>query len=78
MGHVVAVIPIGVHEQLRVGVDRDEGLEVAVALDQVHHVLHLDLRVSRGTMIGVGAGAAAGAGSWEDVVVKRQSLTAIC
>lgn len=46
MRHVLAVIAIGVHEQLGVGVDRDEGLEVAVVLDQVHHVLHLNLRVS--------------------------------
>ena len=46
MGHVVAVIAVGVHEQLGVGVDGDEGLEVAMVLDQVHHILDLDLRVS--------------------------------
>lgn len=46
MGHAPAGIAIGVHEQLGVGVDGDEGLEVAMALDQVHHVLHLNLRVS--------------------------------
>lgn len=46
MGHVVAGIAVGIHEQLGVGVDGDEGLEVAVASDQVHYVLHLNLRVS--------------------------------
>lgn len=46
MGHAPAGVAVGIHEQLGVGVDRDEGLEVAVALDQVHHVLHLNLRVS--------------------------------
>lgn len=46
MGHSAAGVAVGVHEQLGVGVDRNEGLEVAVALDQVHHVLHLNLRVS--------------------------------
>lgn len=46
MGHAPAGVAVGVHEQLGVGVDRDERLEVAVALDQVHHVLHLNLRVS--------------------------------
>ena len=51
--HALAGVAVGVHEQLGVGVDGDEGLEVAVALDQVHHVLHLDLRVSRGAVVGV-------------------------
>lgn len=46
MGHAPAGEAVGVHEQLGVGVDGDEGLEVSVALDQVHNVLHLDLRVS--------------------------------
>lgn len=40
--------------------DGDEGLEVAVALDQVHHVLHLDLRVSRRAVEGVRARVPAG------------------
>jgi len=60
MGRVHAVIAIGIHEQLRVGMDRDEGLEVAMALDQVHHILHLNLRVSRGTVIGIIAGICTG------------------
>lgn len=43
MGYAGAGVAVGVHEQLGVGVDGDEGLKVSVALDQVHHVLHLDL-----------------------------------
>ena len=46
MGHGSTGITVGVHEQLGVGMDGDEGLEVAVALDQVHHVLYFDLGVS--------------------------------
>lgn len=64
MGHAAADVAVGVHEQLGVGVDRDEGLEVAMALDQVHNVLHLDLRVSIGAVVGFGAGEAAGTGAW--------------
>lgn len=60
VGDVATSVAVGVHEQLRVGVDGDEGLEVAVALDQVHHVLHLDLRVSRWAVVGVGARVPAG------------------
>lgn len=41
--HVSAGVAIGVHEQLGVGMDGDEGLEVAVVLDQAHDVLHFDL-----------------------------------
>lgn len=44
--------------------DGDEGLEVAMALDQVHNVLHLDLRVSRGALIGFRAGIGTGTGAW--------------
>lgn len=43
MWHASAGIAIRVHEQLGVCVDRDEGLEIAMVLDQVHHVLHLNL-----------------------------------
>lgn len=46
MGDVAAAVTIRIHEQLGVGVHGDEGLEVSMALDQVHHVLHLNLRVS--------------------------------
>lgn len=63
MGDVAAGVAVRIHEQLGVGVHGDEGLEVAVALDQVHHVLHLDLRVSRRAVVGVGAGVFAGAGA---------------
>ncbi len=63
MGRVPAGIAVWVHEQLGVGVDGDEGLEVAVALDQVHHVLHLNLRVSRGAVVGIGAGVLTGTGA---------------
>lgn len=64
MGHVPAGVAVGVHEQLGVGVDGDEGLEVAVAPDQVHHVLHLNLRVSRGAVVGLGARVATGTRAW--------------
>lgn len=66
MRHAAAGVAVGVHEQLGVGVDRDEGLEVAVSLDQVHHVLHLDLRVSWGAVVGLGARVAAGPGAWRE------------
>ncbi len=46
IGHVAAGVAVGVHEHLSVGVEGDEGLEVAVARDRVHLVLHLNLRVS--------------------------------
>lgn len=59
IGHAAAGVAVGVHEQLGVGVDRNEGLEVAVSLDQVHHVLHLDFRVSRGAVVGIRAGVGA-------------------
>jgi len=65
MQGVLAVVAVGVHEQLGVGVDGDEGLEVAVATDQLHHVLHLDLRVSRGAVEGVGARVPTGPGALE-------------
>lgn len=70
-------IAVGVHEQLGIGVDRNEGLEVAVALDQVHHVLHLDLRVSRGAVVGLGAGVATGTGAWtyHREIIIEQPLT---
>lgn len=42
----------------------DEGLEVAMALNQVHYVLHLDLRVSIGTVIGVRTRVVTGSGAW--------------
>lgn len=64
MGHASAGVTVGVHEQLGVGVDRDEGLEVAVALDQVHHILHLDLGVGRGAVVGIRAGVLTGTGTW--------------
>lgn len=43
--------------------DGDEGLKFAVSLDQVHHVFHLDFRVSRGAVVGIGAGVGAGPGA---------------
>lgn len=46
--------------------DGDEGLEVAVALDQVHHVLYLNLRVGRGTVVGVRARVVTGTRTWEE------------
>ncbi|TNN77221.1 hypothetical protein EYF80_012528 [Liparis tanakae] len=64
MRGVAAGVAVGVHEQLGVGVDGDEGLEVAVATDQLHHVLHLHLGVSRAAVEGVGARVAAGPGAW--------------
>lgn len=42
---VCADVSIWVHEQLGVGVDGDEGLEVAVVPDEVHDVVHFDGRV---------------------------------
>lgn len=60
MGDVAAGVAVRIHEQLGVGVHGDEGLEVSVALDQVHHVLHLDLRVSPRAVVGVGAWVFAG------------------
>lgn len=51
--YVPAAVAIGVQEQLGVGVDRDEGLDVAVVLDQVHYVQHLHLRVNRGAVVGL-------------------------
>lgn len=76
MGHVSAGVAVGVHEQLGVGVDGDEGLEVAVALDQVHHVLHLNLRVSRGAVVGFRAGVPAGTGAWREEM-KREHIVDI-
>lgn len=64
MGHAAAGVAVGVHEQLGVGVDGDEGLDVAVALDQVHHVLHLNLRVSRGAVVGFRARVATSTRAW--------------
>lgn len=46
----------------------DEGLEVAVALDQVHHIPHLDLRVGRGAVEGVRAGVSTGTRAWREKV----------
>jgi len=46
-------------------VDGDEGFEVAMALDEVHDIFHFDLRVSKGTMVGVGTGILAGSSAWE-------------
>lgn len=63
VGDVAAGVAVGIHEQLGVGVHGDEGLEVSMALDQVHHVLHLDLGVSRWSVVGVGAGVFAGTGA---------------
>lgn len=60
MGDVAAGVTVRIHEQLGVGVHRDEGLEVSMALDQVHYVLHLNLRVSRWAVVGLGAGVSAG------------------
>lgn len=45
--------------------DGDEGFEVGVALDEVHNIFHFDLRVSRGTVVGVGTGILAGSRTWE-------------
>lgn len=50
---MLACVTIGIHEQLGVSVDGDEGLEVAMALDQVHNVLHLDLGMSMGPVISI-------------------------
>lgn len=68
IGHFLAGIAVGVHEQLGVGVYGDEGLEVPVTLDQVHHIPHLDLRVSRGAVVGVRAGVPTGTGAWREKV----------
>lgn len=40
--------------------DGDEGLEVAVTLDEVHDILYFDLRVRRRSMVGVRARVVAG------------------
>lgn len=63
VGNMAAGVAVRVHEQLRVGVHRNEGLEVAVTLDQVHDVLDLDLRVSRGAAVRVRAGVGTGPGA---------------
>lgn len=63
VGDVATGVAVRIHEQLGVGVHGDEGLEVSMALDQVHHVLHLDLRVSRRSVVGVGTGVFAGTGA---------------
>ena len=55
---------MGVHEELGVGMDGDEGLEVSVGLDEVHHVADLHFGVGRGAVVQVGAGVSAGAGAW--------------
>lgn len=64
VGHVVAGVAVGVHEELGEGVDGDEGLEVPVGVDEVHHVLHLNLRMGRRSVVGIGAGFVAGARAW--------------
>lgn len=64
IGHVPAVVAVGVHEQLGVGVDGDKGPEVAVALYQVHHVFHLNLRVNHGAVVGIRAGVTTGTHAW--------------
>lgn len=61
--HICAGIAVGIHEQLGVGMNRDERLKVAMALDQIHDILHLNLRVSKGTVIGIRAGACTGTGT---------------
>lgn len=55
-----AAVTVGVHEELGVGVDGDKGFEVSMAFDKVHHILHLDLRVGVGAVVGFGAGVLAG------------------
>lgn len=71
MERVFAGIAVGVHEQLGVGMDGDKGFEVAVTLDQVHHILHLDLRVSRGAVVGFGAGVTTGTGACKHITRDR-------
>lgn len=75
MGHAPAGVAVGVHEQLGVGVDGDEGLEVAVAPDQVHHVLHLDLGVSRGAVVGIRAGVLTGTGACREKLKMKAHVT---
>ncbi|KAK0144910.1 BLOC-1-related complex subunit 5 [Merluccius polli] len=55
VGHIPAVVAIGVHEELGVGVDGDEGLEVPVGLDELHHVAHLHLRMGSGSVFLLGS-----------------------
>lgn len=55
MRDVVAGVSIWVHEELGVGMDGDEGLEVAMILDEVHDILHFDSRVCGRSMVGLGA-----------------------
>lgn len=47
-----AFVAIGIHEHLRVGMDGDEGLDVAMRLHEVHNRLDLRLRVCTGSTIG--------------------------
>lgn len=44
-------VAVGVQEHLGVGVDGDEGLEVAMGLHKVHNGLDLRLRVSSGSTV---------------------------
>lgn len=57
---IFARVAVGIHEQLGVGVNRDKRLEVAVVLDQIHHILHLNLGVGSRAVVGVRAGVGTG------------------
>lgn len=56
-------VTVGVQEHLGVGMDGEESLEVTVGLHKVHNGLDLRLGISTGSMVGLGAGAAAGTSS---------------
>lgn len=73
MGHAPAGVAVGVHEQLGVGMDGDEGLKVSMTLDQVHNVLHLDLRVSKGSVVGVRAGVLTGTGACRHALISSDA-----
>lgn len=74
---IIAGVSVGVHEQLGVGVDGDEGLEVAVVLHQVHNVLHLYLRVGRRAVVRVRAGVGTSTGSWRNRHIKTHGWTQV-
>lgn len=59
-----ALVSIGIHQQLGVAVEGQEGLEVPMALDEVHDRFHFHLRVGAGPVVGVRAGSATGSRTW--------------
>lgn len=46
-------VTVGIHEHLRIGMDGDEGLDVAVGFHKVHNGLDLRFGVSPGSVVGL-------------------------